>query len=82
MATGSPTVPGIRWGHFYSKRLIDCLKLADGDGVVRLSLVHYNTVEEVDRLVDAMRTVLASLSHPAADAVAATPKPAAGGYGL
>ncbi|KAI4156299.1 MAG: hypothetical protein LQ340_000389 [Diploschistes diacapsis] len=36
---------GIRWGHFYSKRLCEeVLGLEkDGEGVVRVSLVHYNT---------------------------------------
>ena len=36
---------GIRWGHFYSKRLCeDVLGLEkDGEGAVRVSLVHYNT---------------------------------------
>jgi len=43
---------GIRYGNFYSKRLIEALGLADGNGVVRASMVHYNTIEEVDRLID------------------------------
>ena len=35
---------GCRWGHFYSKRMVDdLLGLADCDGVVRVSMVHYNT---------------------------------------
>ena len=36
---------GIRWGHFYSKRLCEeILNLPkDGEGVVRVSLVHYNS---------------------------------------
>lgn len=34
---------GIRWGHFYSKRMIDDLLKRGGDGVVRVSMVHYNT---------------------------------------
>ena len=36
---------GIRWGHFYSKRLCEeVLGLdKDGEGVVRVSLVHYNS---------------------------------------
>jgi selenocysteine lyase/cysteine desulfurase len=28
------------------------------DGVVRISLVHYNTVEEVEKIVDVLREVL------------------------
>lgn len=45
---------GIRYGHFYSRRLIDALGLAPGNGVVRVSMVHYNTVAEVDRLMDVL----------------------------
>ncbi|MDH3217745.1 MAG: cysteine desulfurase-like protein [Candidatus Krumholzibacteria bacterium] len=45
---------GIRYGHFYAKRLIDDLGLAERGGVVRVSMVHYNTLEEVDRLTAAL----------------------------
>jgi cysteine desulfurase family protein (TIGR01976 family) len=41
---------GIRYGHFYSARLIEALGLHDDHGVVRVSLAHYNTTDEVDRL--------------------------------
>ena len=35
---------GCRWGHFYSKRMVDdLLGLGNCDGVVRVSMVHYNT---------------------------------------
>ena len=41
---------GCRWGHFYSKRLVDDLLGLEGcDGVVRVSMVHYNTGESVLR---------------------------------
>jgi len=40
---------GIRHGDFHSRRLIEALGLAPA-GVIRVSLVHYNTIEEVDRL--------------------------------
>lgn len=33
-------------------------KLDPADGVVRISLVHYNTVEEVERIVGILRRVL------------------------
>ena len=50
---------GCRWGHFYSKRLVDdFLGLADKDGVIRVSMVHYNTEEEVRRFVDVLDGVL------------------------
>ena len=44
---------GIRYGDFHSRRLIEHLGLAAGNGVVRVSMVHYNTLEEVDRLIEA-----------------------------
>lgn len=30
----------------------------DADGVVRVSLVHYNTLEEVDKIVEALRALI------------------------
>ncbi len=44
----------IRWGHFYAYRLIQDLDLEKQNGVVRISLVHYNTLEETDRLIKAL----------------------------
>ena len=38
---------GIRDGHMYTPRLMKRLGLAHESGVVRASLVHYNTLEEV-----------------------------------
>ena len=34
---------GIRWGHFYSKRLVEEFLGLGAEGVVRVSMVHYNT---------------------------------------
>ena len=34
---------GCRWGHFYSKRLVDDILRMGDEGVVRVSMVHYNT---------------------------------------
>ncbi|PRP91338.1 Cysteine desulfurase [Enhygromyxa salina] len=48
----------IRSGDFYARRAIEALGLVEGDGVVRVSLVHYNTLAEVDRLVSALDEVL------------------------
>lgn len=45
---------GIRYGDFYAKRIVEEHGLAATDGVVRVSMVHYNTVEEVDRLIAAL----------------------------
>ncbi len=41
----------IRWGHFYAPRLIEYLGLSGQNGVVRASLVHYNSRDEVMRLI-------------------------------
>ena len=49
---------GIRNGHMYAYRLCQALGLDPEDGVVRVSLVHYNTVEEIDQLIDVFETVL------------------------
>jgi cysteine desulfurase family protein (TIGR01976 family) len=51
---------GCRSGHFYSKRLcVEVLGLSDpDDGVVRCSLLHYNTAEEVSGLVAVLDKVI------------------------
>ncbi|CAN5291741.1 cysteine desulfurase-like protein [soil metagenome] len=48
---------GIRHGHFYALRLIRTLDLAP-DGMVRVSIAHYNTIEEIDCLIDVLETAL------------------------
>jgi cysteine desulfurase family protein (TIGR01976 family) len=45
---------GIRHGDFHSRRLIETLNLKEQGGVVRVSMVHYNTIEEVDRLIESL----------------------------
>ena len=49
---------GIRFGDFHSRRLIEHLGLAENNGVVRVSMVHYNTTEEVDRLIGGLEKAL------------------------
>ncbi|NJL86767.1 MAG: cysteine desulfurase-like protein [Leptolyngbyaceae cyanobacterium SM1_1_3] len=51
---------GIRSGDFYAKRLIQDLGLAAQNGVVRVSLVHYNTLEECDRLIEQLEPLLSA----------------------
>lgn len=48
---------GIRFGDFYAKKLIETLDLEKNNGVVRVSLVHYNTVGEVKQLIHAFRSI-------------------------
>jgi cysteine desulfurase family protein (TIGR01976 family) len=48
----------IRHGDFHSRRLVEDLgQMADG-GLLRVSMVHYNTLEEVDSLCTALDTIL------------------------
>lgn len=51
---------GIRFGDFYARHLIDALDLKKHGGVVRVSIAHYNTVEEIDLLISHMNTILPS----------------------
>jgi len=48
---------GIRFGDFYAKKLIQDLDIENKNGVVRVSLVHYNTQEEVDKLIEVFKTI-------------------------
>ena len=48
----------IRFGDFHARRLIEGMGLLKANGAVRISLVHYNTVEEVDKLIAALDIVL------------------------
>jgi len=49
---------GIRYGDFYARRLIEDLGLSAQNGVVRVSMVHYNTPGEVGRLIQHLDEVL------------------------
>ncbi|RMG17215.1 MAG: cysteine desulfurase-like protein [Bacteroidetes bacterium] len=49
---------GIRYGDFYAKKLIHDLGLEAQNGVIRVSLVHYNTLEEVDRLIEVLEGLI------------------------
>lgn len=48
----------IRYGDFYAKKLIHDLGLESQNGVVRVSMVHYNTLEEANRLVNVLDAIL------------------------
>lgn len=50
---------GTESGHFYAYRALSNLGIEPGEGVVRISLVHYNTLDDVDRILIALDTVLA-----------------------
>jgi selenocysteine lyase/cysteine desulfurase len=49
---------GVRSGHFYVYRGMRDLGLLARGGVVRVSLAHYNTAEEIERLIAALEAVL------------------------
>ncbi len=49
---------GIRYGHMYAYRLVTALGIPPEDGVVRVSVVHYNTLAEIERLIAVFETVL------------------------
>lgn len=51
---------GIRYGHFYAYTLVEHLSpdMDTADGVVRISLVHYNTVQEVERIIEILKEAL------------------------
>jgi cysteine desulfurase family protein (TIGR01976 family) len=50
---------GIRDGHMYSPRLMKRLGLAIESGAARVSLVHYNTAEEIHRFATVLRDLSA-----------------------
>jgi len=49
----------VAFGNFYSVRCLEGLGINDlTDGVVRISMLHYNTPQEVDRVIDALEAGL------------------------
>jgi len=48
----------IRYGHFYAHRAVEALGLHARNGVVRVSMVHTNTADEVERLIAALDRAL------------------------
>ena len=53
-----PQGVALRFGDFYAKGLIEALGLRERGGVVRASMVHYNSEAEVDRFVAALARVV------------------------
>ncbi len=50
---------GIRHGHMYAYHLCEAAGLDPDDGVVRVSMVHYNSPDEIDRLIGVLDRALA-----------------------
>ena len=44
----------------YAYRLCEAMDIPVDEGVVRVSAVHYNTIEEIDHLMDHLDPLLAS----------------------
>ena len=51
-------------GDFYATGLIERLGLADAGGVLRIGLTHYNTADEVDRLLAALARIASGAAAP------------------
>jgi cysteine desulfurase family protein (TIGR01976 family) len=51
---------GTENGNFYAPRALESLGIDAEDGVVRLSLVHYNTLQEVNQIIDSLERVISS----------------------
>lgn len=49
---------GIRYGDFHSRRLVRALGLTERQGVVRISIAHYNTADEIERTIEALSAAL------------------------
>lgn len=49
-------------GDFYATGLVERLGLAGRGGLLRLGLVHYNTAEEVDRVVEAIERMVTAVA--------------------
>jgi selenocysteine lyase/cysteine desulfurase len=50
---------GVEAGHFYAHRLLQAVGIAPESGVLRISLVHYNSGEDVQRILEALQRALA-----------------------
>ncbi|MFT5233565.1 MAG: selenocysteine lyase/cysteine desulfurase [Candidatus Krumholzibacteriia bacterium] len=48
----------IRCGHMYAWHLCEALGIDHDDGVVRVSLVHYNTAHELEKLFSVWNEIL------------------------
>jgi cysteine desulfurase family protein (TIGR01976 family) len=49
---------GTRDGHMYAPRLMNRLKLSMDTGAIRVSLVHYNTLEEIRRFATVLEAIV------------------------
>ena len=52
---------GIRDGHMYAPRLMNRLELSMDTGAIRVSLVHYNTIEEIRRFASVLADIVGTI---------------------
>lgn len=48
----------VRFGDFHARRLAEYLEITANGGCLRVSMAHYNTIEEVDALITAFEEIL------------------------
>lgn len=51
-------------GHNYAYEAAKRLELDENDGVLRIGLAHYNTIDEVDAVLQAIESLTSSATHP------------------
>ena len=56
-------------GDFYAQALIERLGLFESGGVLRLGIAHYNTADEIDRLLTAVEAIAVGSRSAVASAV-------------
>ena len=50
---------GLSNGHFYARRLMEALRISDAnDGVVRASLAHFTSEDDVEKLISVLDRIL------------------------
>jgi cysteine desulfurase family protein (TIGR01976 family) len=64
-----------RDGDFYSRELFDALGVNEAGGAVRLGLMHYNTAEEVEVVIEAVARLAAKAPTTRAQPVVSRPSP-------
>jgi selenocysteine lyase/cysteine desulfurase len=47
-------------GNYYALAVTQRLEVEDKGGMVRVGLVHYNTIEEIDRLIEELHRLIAA----------------------
>jgi cysteine desulfurase family protein (TIGR01976 family) len=64
-----------RDGDFYARELFDALGVNEAGGAVRLGLMHYNTAEEIEVVVEAVAALAAKAPTTRAQPVVSRPSP-------